>query len=37
MSARPIRVGLVSTIDAPLLGRQICDLLDLGCRIDATI
>ena len=37
MSARPIRVGLLSTIDAPLLGRQIRDLLDLGCRIDAIL
>jgi len=37
MSARPIRVGLLSTIDAPLLGRQINDLLDLGCRIDTIL
>jgi len=37
MADKQIRVGLLSTIDAPLLGYQLRDLLDLGCCIDALL
>jgi methionyl-tRNA formyltransferase len=37
MSDKLLRIGLLATIDAPLLGYQIRDLLEEGCHVDAII